>query len=178
MARGDCMTEDEASALLGRRLPPYWEAAKAHFTVDLNPNQAAAVLSMAYNAGPAGMRTYAPDLLAAINQGRFTDAVELWKTSIIRANGVVLAGLQRRRAHEASLFATPYPTDPPAPEPQPEPEPEPEPEPKGRFDPGPVLATAAKATVAGVKRAIRATKVGDEIAEGPGKAIGDPPPGG
>ena len=108
VSRGDCMTEEEASALLRRRLPAYWQAARADITVDLDPNQAAAVLSMAYNAGPAGMRIYAPDLLAAINERRFADAVEIWKASIVRANGVVLPGLQRRRANEATLFGTPW----------------------------------------------------------------------
>jgi lysozyme len=110
---GGLMTEAEGRELLARRIRGFWTETKRHFTVELGPNQAAAVVSMAYNKGANGMKQSAPDLLAAINQRRFADAAELWKTSLIRSakTGQVLQGLIRRRAKESVLFSTPHPSE-------------------------------------------------------------------
>ena len=111
------MTEPEARALLAERAKGFWNDTKRHFTVELGPNQAAAVVSMAYNKGANGMKRFAPDLLAAINQRRFDDAAELWKTSLVRSlatgveSGPPLGGLIRRRAKESVLFSTPHPSE-------------------------------------------------------------------
>ena len=63
------------------------------------------------------MKRFAPDLLAAINERRFADAAELWKTSLVRSlktgveSGPPLQGLIRRRAKESVLFSTPHPSE-------------------------------------------------------------------
>jgi len=114
---GGLMTETEAKALLAERVKGFWEQTKRHFTVELGPNQAAAVVSLAYNKGANAMKRFAPDLLAAINERRFADAAELWKTRLVRSlatgeeSGPPLAGLIRRRAKESTLFSTPHPSE-------------------------------------------------------------------
>ena len=114
---GGLMTEPEARALLADRAKGFWNDTKRHFTVELGPNQAAAVVSMAYNKGAAGMKRFAPNLLAAINERRFADAAELWKSSLVRSlktgveSGPPLQGLIRRRAKESVLFSTPHPSE-------------------------------------------------------------------
>ena len=117
VASGADMTEAEARTLLAERVKGFWNDTKGNFTVELGPNQAAAVVSMAYNKGANAMKRFAPDLLAAINEGRFADAAELWKTSLVRSlrtgveSGPALGGLIRRRAKESVLFATPHPSE-------------------------------------------------------------------
>ncbi len=110
---GGLMTESEARTLLAARVKGFWNQTKRHFTVELNPNQGAAAVSMAYNKGADGMRLHAPDLLAAINERRFDDAAELWKSSLVRSlkTGQKLDGLVRRRAKESVLFSTPHPSE-------------------------------------------------------------------
>lgn len=103
---GGEMTREEALADFRRILPGFWKKTSGHFTTALNGNQCAALTSLSYNAGPAGIRVHAPALLAAINEGRFADAAELWKSSIINAGTKFETGLRRRRAAEAALFAT------------------------------------------------------------------------
>ncbi len=105
---GGLMTQAEAFALFKERVPGYWTGFKRYLTVDLNPNQAAACTSMSYNAGPGGMAKNAPALLVAINAGRFEEAAEIWKTSIIMRGSDFETGLRRRRAAELALFALPY----------------------------------------------------------------------
>ena len=110
---GGLMTLAEATTLLEKRVKGFWKETKRFITVELGPNQAAAVVSMAYNKGASGMKLHAPDLLAAINEHRFADAAELWKSSLIKSlkTGEVLQGLVRRRAKESVLFSTPHPSE-------------------------------------------------------------------
>lgn len=73
--------------------------------VKLNPNQYGALVSWAFNVGcgNAGSST----LIKELNAGQNPDTVasnELPKWD--EAGGVVLAGLQRRRAAEVKLFKT------------------------------------------------------------------------
>ena len=101
------MTREQAMADFQRVLPTYWKKTSVNFTTELNGNQCAALTSLSYNAGPAGIRQRAPELLAAINERRFDQSVEIWRTSVIRAGSKFEKGLRRRRAAEAALFAKP-----------------------------------------------------------------------
>jgi GH24 family phage-related lysozyme (muramidase) len=116
---GGDMSEAEATELLHRRIAEAWAQTKGHFTTDLNPNQGAALTSVAYNAGGAGLARFAPETVKAINERRFTDVARpdpgerfgwsgLLTTSVTRdQSGQISDGLVRRRASEAELFARP-----------------------------------------------------------------------
>lgn len=109
------MSEKEAWDRFQLVVPRYWRDTAKYFTTELNPNQCAALTSLSYNAGGAGIKMHAPRLLAAINERRFDDAVALWKESIIMRGTIFEAGLRRRRQAEAALFARPW--SGPAPDP-------------------------------------------------------------
>lgn len=114
---GGEMSKAEATELLTRRIAEAWAGTKRFLTTDLDPNQGAALSSVAYNAGPAGLKRFAPETLTAINERRFADVARpdpgtrfgwagLLTTSVTRdQSGQVSAGLVRRRASEAALFA-------------------------------------------------------------------------
>lgn len=101
------ISREAALADFRRVLGGYWERTSPNFTTQLNANQCAALASLSYNAGPAGIRVKAPSLLTAINERRFDDAAEIWKTSIIKPGSEFETGLRRRRAAEAALFGKP-----------------------------------------------------------------------
>lgn len=104
---GGEISREAALADFRRVLSGYWERTSGNFTTQLNRNQCAALTSLSYNAGPAGIRLKARSLLTAINERRFDDAAEIWKTSIIDPGSRFETGLRRRRAAEAALFAKP-----------------------------------------------------------------------
>lgn len=106
---GKEMTKADALVLFAKCVPGYWSATAHHFApVDLNPNQCAAITSLAYNAGPDGMKRFAPQLLEAIAAGQFARAAELWESSIVNKGKPEEVGLRRRRLAEAQLFLTPF----------------------------------------------------------------------
>jgi GH24 family phage-related lysozyme (muramidase) len=104
----DSITREEAIAIFNGRMREFWEAGRQYFSVELNPNQGAAAVSFFYNAGPHAMKTQAPELLAAINQRRWADAAELWKTAVLKRPKFDLSA--RRRA-ESNLFSEPWAGD-------------------------------------------------------------------
>ncbi len=104
----DHITREEAIAIFNGRLREFWEAGSRYFTVELNPNQGAAAVSFFYNAGPHAMRTQAPELLKAINERRWRDAAELWKTAVLKRPKFDLSA---RRKAESDLFAEPWKGD-------------------------------------------------------------------
>jgi GH24 family phage-related lysozyme (muramidase) len=104
----DNITRDEAIAIFNDRLREFWNAGSQYFTVELNPNQGAAAVSFFYNAGPHAMPKQAPELLAAINERRWRDAAELWKTAVLKRPRFDLSA---RRKAESDLFAEPWAGD-------------------------------------------------------------------
>jgi len=76
-------------------------------TVDLNPNQQAAVKSLLYNIG--GPQFENSKARAALNAGDF-ESFKKEAAEFRMANGKVIPGLENRRAKELSLFSLPYET--------------------------------------------------------------------
>lgn len=116
----------EALDLLMVRVGEHWEPSARYLSTDLNACQLAAWMSVAYNAGPAGIAKWAPETLRAINERRFGDVAHpdrskkygwggLLSTSITRdQSGGVSDGLVRRRASECELFSRLPANSPPA----------------------------------------------------------------
>lgn len=104
---GQTVTEDEAKALLDGDLDEAEQDVEDAVTVDLNDNQHAALVSIAYNIGGAAFAK--STLLRKLNAGDYDGAARefpRWNKS----KGKVLAGLVRRRAEEQALFLRPVTT--------------------------------------------------------------------
>ncbi|HEY4040326.1 MAG TPA: lysozyme [Rhodopila sp.] len=96
------ITDAVAEALLQSGLRALAPRIEAIVTVPLADNEAAALLSFAYNLGVANLRSSTLRLL--LNQGDRAGAAAqfaLW----CHAGGQVLPGLVRRRAAEAAMFS-------------------------------------------------------------------------
>ena len=101
---GMTITREEGTAILLRDLERFSDAIRPHIKVSLNANQYSALLSFAYNVGPANFKK--SSVLAYVNQKRFAEVpgrLALWT----KAGGKVLRGLSRRRAAEGGLFLRP-----------------------------------------------------------------------
>ena len=101
---GMVISRQEGTAILMRDLEKFAEAIRPHIKVELNPNQFSALLSFAFNVGPANFRK--SSVLRYVNQKRFAEVparLALWT----KAGGKVLRGLSRRRAAEGALFLRP-----------------------------------------------------------------------
>ncbi len=101
---GMTITREEGDAILLTDLERFSEAIGPHIKVTLNANQYSALLSFAYNVGPANFKK--SSVLAYVNQKRFAEVpgrLALWT----KAGGKVLRGLSRRRAAEGGLFLRP-----------------------------------------------------------------------
>lgn len=101
---GRTITRAEGAAILRRDLERFAEQIAPLITVELNANQRSALLSFAYNVGPANFAR--SSVLRFVNEGRFSEVparLALWT----KAGGKVLRGLARRRAAEGALFLRP-----------------------------------------------------------------------
>lgn len=101
---GMTITEREAEHYLALALSKFADQITPMFSAPVTPNQFGACLSLAYNIGPGNFakssvlrKTKARDFAGA------AASFALWN----KAGGKVLAGLTRRRAAEAALYATP-----------------------------------------------------------------------
>lgn len=100
---GMVITEAQAEVFLRRDLARFESAVEKAVKVPLTDNQFAALVSFAYNCGPANLTK--STLLKRLNKGDYAGAqAEFAKWN--RAAGKVMAGLTRRRAAEAVLFGT------------------------------------------------------------------------
>lgn len=100
--RGQCISEQEAEALLRADLGAAVQCVRKATRVDLAQHQFDALVDFCYNAGRGSFLE--STLLRCVNQGEFESAVAqfgLW----VHAGGKVVPGLVRRRAAEAALFS-------------------------------------------------------------------------
>ena len=104
---GDKISDAEANQRLMRDIAVADENYNKLVTVDLNPNQQAAVKSLLFNIG--GPQFANSKARAALNAGDF-DAFQKEASEFRIADGKVLPGLESRRAKEMSLFNLPYET--------------------------------------------------------------------
>ena len=95
------LTEDEADSLLASTLVPFETAVGRMVEVEITQRMFDALTSFAYNLGSAALR--GSTLLKKLNQGDKAGAAgefQKW----VKASGVVLPGLVKRRESERKLF--------------------------------------------------------------------------
>lgn len=95
------ISEGDALALLQADLETYATCVDNAVTVDVSPQQAAALYSLCYNIGCANFTS--STLLRNLNEGNYAGAGQqfaVWN----KAGGIVLSALVDRRASEADLF--------------------------------------------------------------------------
>jgi lysozyme len=102
-ANSHCVTRQEAQENLRGLVDNEYGAAVNRLGVPLNQNQFDALCSFVYNLGPGSMEWNIGQSLRA--RAYNTAANQMLEYD--RAGGVVLAGLQARRAAERKLFLTP-----------------------------------------------------------------------
>lgn len=96
------ITQAQSDALLSADLAKFEKAVARNVKVALTQNQFDALVSFTYNLGEGNLRS--STLLKRVNAGDMAGAAaEFGKWN--KAGGMVLAGLTRRRAAEAALFA-------------------------------------------------------------------------
>jgi lysozyme len=99
---GLTITEEQADQLLDNDLHRFEIAVNNLVTVDISQNIFDALISFAFNLGAGNLQ--GSHLLMYVNQNNFDAAVKefpRWD----HANGVVVAGLLRRRNAEAAMFS-------------------------------------------------------------------------
>lgn len=101
---GLVITPQQADALLRADLAKFEVYVSAMLTGRTNSNQFSALVSFAFNVGPANLRS--STLLRMHNAGDF-DGAEDQFARWNKAAGKAMAGLTKRRAAEAALYGTP-----------------------------------------------------------------------
>lgn len=101
---GMVITKDQADQLLSQDLSGAEKDVARYVKVPLNQNQYDALVSFQFNTGWLGHEHCS--LLSALNAGNYNLADQDFML-YDRAQGVVLAGLDRRRTAEKALFNTP-----------------------------------------------------------------------
>lgn len=100
---GMTITEAQASEYLAKTVDKFGAQIRPLLKREPNPNQWAAMVSLAYNIGPGAFAK--SSVLRLFNAGEDEGAAEaflLWN----KAKGKVLKGLTRRREAEKALFST------------------------------------------------------------------------
>jgi lysozyme len=95
-------TEPNATALLMSIIGKYEDAVNRYAQKPINQNQFDALVSFTYNLGMENLRTSTLMKKLNVNPKDATIKDEFLKWT--RANGVVLAGLKKRREEEAQLY--------------------------------------------------------------------------
>lgn len=96
------ITEAEGEALLRKQLATYEDAVTSSITVPMAQNQFDALVSLAYNIGPAAFRN--SSLVRLINQRAAPEAISRKWREYRLAGGRVLPGLVIRRAKEVETY--------------------------------------------------------------------------
>jgi len=101
--QGDTMTLDDANADVIQLATQKWNAIKRCITVNLNENQAAALIDLAYNCGEGAVCR--STLLQLINAGAPQEQITAqFEQTCVTAKGIYMSGLYTRRVDEVSLF--------------------------------------------------------------------------
>jgi lysozyme len=101
VSAGMVISRKQAEKILTRDIDRFARTIRPMIKVDLTNEQFSALVSFAYNVGPAGFAR--SSVLKAVNAGQFDNVphrLSLW----VKAGGRTLKGLVRRRAAEGELF--------------------------------------------------------------------------
>jgi lysozyme len=98
---GQKFTPKQCSDLLAATLPKYWDDIAPCIHVELPDKAKAALISAAYNAGPAAVCR--SPMLAKMNAGDLKGGCEAFSGWYVRASGQVVKGLINRRNGEKKL---------------------------------------------------------------------------
>ena len=96
------ISQEDADQMLADALADKAEGVDRLLEIDLNPNQAAALLSFAYNVGLGNLKS--STLLRLVNAGSFGDVPKQF-LRWANVNGQMVRGLLRRRQAEADLWS-------------------------------------------------------------------------
>ena len=96
------VTEAEAVDLLKHMLVSFENYVDSYCRDDINQNQFDALVSFAYNLGPANLKV--STLLKKINANPEDESIKLEFMKWVKAGGKTLKGLVRRREAEAQLY--------------------------------------------------------------------------
>lgn len=104
--KGDIITQEQADEYLRNDLVTYENAVMKYNNIyDFNQNQFDALVSFTYNCGAGNLKNLTQSGKRTLAQ--ISERIPLYN----KAGGVVLRGLQRRRAAEKELFDTPIKSD-------------------------------------------------------------------
>lgn len=113
VTKDTCWTEEECEARLRKELTVCEDAIERLVKVDLNQNEADALISFAFNCGVGALEK--STLLKLLNQGK-REQVPAQLMRWVNAGGKRYDGLVRRRKAEGALFAEPMPAAQASPE--------------------------------------------------------------
>lgn len=99
---GEKITIEEAEAIYRKDLIACENSIKKTINVPMTLDMYAACVSFAYNGGKAGFRKSQTAKL--INEKKYKEATEVWKTEKINAGTNTERGLRKRRQKEVDLF--------------------------------------------------------------------------
>lgn len=103
VSQGDIITRQQADDLLAYVVAQKEGAIRPYVTADLNPNQYAALISLAYNCGQGNVIN--SQLLTLINSGASQDDItSQFEQTCVTSKGVPVSGLYNRRVSEVNLF--------------------------------------------------------------------------
>jgi lysozyme len=96
------ITEQEGTVLLQSMLVSFEKYVDSYCRDDINQNQFDALVSFAYNLGPANLKS--STLLKKVNLNPEDETIHLEFMKWVKAGGKTLKGLVRRREAEADLY--------------------------------------------------------------------------
>ena len=96
------ITEQEGTALLQSMLVSFEKYVDSYCRDDINQNQFDALVSFAYNLGPANLKS--STLLKKVNLNPEDETIHLEFMKWVKAGGKTLKGLVRRREAESQLY--------------------------------------------------------------------------
>lgn len=107
VVEGQTCTPEEASQWLIEDIAKTQKELAPFVNVRVTEGQFIALTSLAFNVGPAYVTRKCPKLMRALNACEFEEAAKQF-LDIVKANGVVLPGLVKRRRAESALFLDEY----------------------------------------------------------------------
>jgi lysozyme len=96
------ITEEQATELLAHMLVSFEKYVDSYCVDTITQNQFDALVSFAYNLGPANLK--ASTLLKKVNANSSDESIRLEFLKWVKAGGKTLKGLVRRREAEADLY--------------------------------------------------------------------------